>query len=1638
MRRRFFLLFPFIILLCVAIPTKKKSDNDKDLKPENEDKPGPSSVPNTIKGTISKRSSKKKRVLPKVESNMNLDSSGFSKYGAPLPMKTSMETIKKNVMKYLNPSLDHQSYFPNDLEKHAVCDKPREAIYYGYKYKKKLGAGVQGAVYLMDNGTHVLALKKMEYLDNFLFQINTLAASTRNNGSLKLLGTMEGLNEKKNKPLIFDLQRVKSREGKFCYAMSYVEGKQLKKFNFKELGSGKDPASYQNLKRNYRLIILILRQLQILHFSFNEYPIQIETPIYGAYSFTMSHGDLHRSNIIVQNQTNSNYVPFLVDVGFTIYHSSYDHNEIFIQFYNKYLLEESFIGDRKGLTVHRLQLINSHQNQDFCMVLSNIILVFMGVKKEKGMNCRKLLKPFKSTSNIHRHQQLTVWKTAIPTKKKSDNDKNLKPENEDKPGPSSVPNTLKRTIVKKSAIKTDPKVESNMNLDSSGFSKYGAPLPMKTSMETIKKNVMKYLNLPTLRKFFYPRNLEKHEVCDTPIEDIYYGYEYKKVLGAGGQGVVYLMNNGTHDLALKRIPILDNFLIQINALAASTRNNGPLKLLGTMEGLYENNYHKVKYAEHHALSLEGSFCYTMSYVAGKELIECNFKELGSGKDPASYQNLKRNYRLIILILRQLQILHFSFNEYAMQIESPIYGAYSFTMSHGDLHRSNIIVQKRYDNYALFLIDMGFSIYPNNYDHNEIFIQFYNKYLLEESFLGDRKGLAVHRLQLINSPQSQDFCNVLSNILMVFMGVTKETRLNCRKLQEPFKSTSNIHLHQRLTLWKTGFEAMEGIITILQNFLPPFKTYSDTWANPTPEKSEHEINLITTKLGKLTPENPKTVQLPIFMKYSKAKSGICKCCEIKSNINLDSTSFGKSEAELPMTTSMDTIKKSMMRYLRPSKIHITYHPVDLEKENACDSPSMAEYKGYRYLKVLGFGVSSQVILMGNGTNLVVLKQLSILDDFLMQINILDAYTRNNGPIKLLGIMEGLYGGAYNTFIHNHQRVQSKIGRFCYITTYIRGTPIKEVKSLNEINIGKNSLPHTTMKKMFKLIILILRQLQILHFSFNEYPLQIDSPIYGHYSFTLSHGDLNRSNILTQTEADGSFVPFLVDAGFNLYHSTCDHNEIFLQFYNKYLLRESFTHYRLGLAVHKLQMINSHQNHDFCMILADIILGFMEYTPDIHLRQPLSVWKTKFKHMEGIITINLVKLNPMNPKIVQVPIFKKFPFAKDKVCKSISCWKIENNINLRSSTFGKSARELPMTTSNKKIETEVMQYIKPSKRHQTYYPPNLERHIACDNPNFAEYYGYQNMRQLGSGLQGKVVLMANGSHYLALKQLSRLDDFLIQINALAASTRNGGPLKLLGIMQGFDEDYDTYTHIQQNVKSKLGRFCYAMTYVQGVPLVEVKDLKETGSGKDPISYERLKLNYKLIILMLRQLQRLHFSFNEYPLQIKSPIYGAYSFTMSHGDAHRRNILIQRKADDNYVPFLVDVGFSLYYEAYDHNEIFIQFYNKYLLDELFTSDRYGLAVHRLQLINSHQNDDLCSMLINILLTFMGVTKEKQLNCRMLREIFKFTPDIHAHQQLSLWKTDFESMEGIITVFQKFLSPFNTYSSTWVPLQNYLQNFD
>ncbi|KAI3383428.1 hypothetical protein SNEBB_009062 [Seison nebaliae] len=561
------------------------------------------------------------------------------------------------------------------------------------------------------------------------------------------------------------------------------------------------------------------------------------------------------------------------------------------------------------------------------------------------------------------------------------------------------------------------------------------------------------------------------------------------------------------------------------------------------------------------------------------------------------------------------------------------------------------------------------------------------------------------------------------------------------------------------------------------------------------------------------------------------------------------------------------------------------------------------------------------------------------------------------------------------------------------------------------------------------------------------------------------------------------PVLFDVGFHLSFIITLKNDLIIQFYNKYLLQKYLpvTH-REELSVDRNQIMNLMQQIDFCMFLA-LLLDFF-YNVDDVVEYPMEIClkvmkftdqdRRPYRHqnisnVDGplkdivmmLLTLNMPFLTyeqtclsgllqqgerhrvPHHTSITEhrETVSQLYERANDALTKRVSCIcgdTEENNVDISRTHLGRS-HMLPDSVEMGNVKAGISRHLRPSNRPTIYYPPNLQEEKACEDPMITGYKKYIPHGQLGKGAQGQVVRMIStdgDQDYIAFKQMTSLDGFVMQLNALNASAKHGGHIKLIGIMRGTHPIEDFLDTIM-DVNTKQGKFCYAMSLASGSTL-EVP--KNVDCFKDKANLEELRINYQIIILLLRQLQILHFSFNEYPSETHNQIYGAYSFTMSHGDLHKDNIIVQKQPDGSFTPVLIDMGFPLHTAFLDHNELFLQFYNKYLLDEsLPKNDREGLVVNRHQIINSQQRYDFCMFIKLLITTFMGVTglKGRKFTCA---SIFKWTKqhgDIIRYQPLSEWRADFVHLDGLVMLFQIFYASLLNYSDTWIKLVDYLSDF-
>ncbi|KAI3384586.1 hypothetical protein SNEBB_000071 [Seison nebaliae] len=300
----------------------------------------------------------------------------FSVVGFTSPR--NMVEAFSSVNKYLNKKEPSIIFRPNNIPKTIICDpliNIDDFVYHNFSSKSTLGTGVQGVVYKMKNDERqCLAYKIFTQLSDFLMQVNAMTALRPHFPQYRIYSIEQNDHIEKFDWFYNDGPKMLDLKAPFCMAMTYLRG-------------GRPNWSMQNsysnmkkLKRNFRFLLLILKQLQVLHFSFNHYPVVEDSDIFGAFSFTMFHGDLHGGNILMtRDETSEHLYPQMIDIGYKFGFMIGRTIHLFDVFYNHHLFNEKLpIEQRKKNIVLRNQLLNELQSLDFCMLGMFILAFFMG------------------------------------------------------------------------------------------------------------------------------------------------------------------------------------------------------------------------------------------------------------------------------------------------------------------------------------------------------------------------------------------------------------------------------------------------------------------------------------------------------------------------------------------------------------------------------------------------------------------------------------------------------------------------------------------------------------------------------------------------------------------------------------------------------------------------------------------------------------------------------------------------------------------------------------------------------------------------------------------------------------------------------------------------------------------------------------------------------------------------------------------------------------------------------------------------------------------------------------------------------------------------------------------------------------
>ncbi|KAI3383776.1 hypothetical protein SNEBB_005577 [Seison nebaliae] len=391
-----------------------------------------------------------------------------------------------------------------------------------------------------------------------------------------------------------------------------------------------------------------------------------------------------------------------------------------------------------------------------------------------------------------------------------------------------------------------------------------------------------------------------------------------------------------------------------------------------------------------------------------------------------------------------------------------------------------------------------------------------------------------------------------------------------------------------------------------------------------------------------------------------------------------------------------------------------------------------------------------------------------------------------------------------------------------------------------------------------------------------------------------------------------------------------------------------------------------------------------------------------------------------------------YKKTKIKKSVDKLASASFTDRENAVLAKIEEKLPTEESIDKIKNDVLNF--KDTRQSIFIPNNLIRSPICSDPQSttASYNGYRFQKFLGVGAQGQVVLLRKGNDQIALKKVNKLTDFLAQINSLIALTMNDYKMKLYNIMTS-TETLENYYERTYNATSERGGFCYTMTYIRGV-MMEFALSQQMFNNLE--QYGSKFFAYKFLILILRDLQLLHFSFNRYPIYHNAPIYGKYSHTLFHGDLMTSNIMVVNTQEAQPLrPLLIDVGFHMSFVNKMKNELIIQFYNKYLLaDSLPRRNRKRLVVHRNQIINMMQQLDFCMFLIVILDSFHIDEIKDESPMGICINVINWTQQngsAYYHQNVSNMKSEFKD---IIMLLLSFNRPFLSYQETWLKMYQFL----
>ncbi|KAI3386217.1 hypothetical protein SNEBB_000624 [Seison nebaliae] len=339
----------------------------------------------------------------------------------------------------------------------------------------------------------------------------------------------------------------------------------------------------------------------------------------------------------------------------------------------------------------------------------------------------------------------------------------------------------------------------------------------------------------------------------------------KTSLGCGGQGRIFLLKARTGDRSVAKLFYEPgDLIIELNALEAffihPVGDWHQYRLLGASRGRIENRHvSKTLIAtQNYGLTYvypQTMVCMDITYVQGDILTNClNYL--------TSLQfNNRVFYAFVILLLRQIQAVHFTLNKRPL-VEVTLFNKGDYANAHGDIHHLNIMIpEKRYSQrfpyHFPILIDYG--TFPRYlYDNvRDLKMGIYNIVLRQE--LGIKEFNVIAKKRIISSPQSSDFCSLAFIFATSFVGqvYTSDPIIvsHCRKLKvslHELESTTarfdRVIKYVKLMNQGMFFEQL-SLIELMFSSMLQFQTY-ETWLDIVkyfdPERNEQIPRILRNK------------------------------------------------------------------------------------------------------------------------------------------------------------------------------------------------------------------------------------------------------------------------------------------------------------------------------------------------------------------------------------------------------------------------------------------------------------------------------------------------------------------------------------------------------------------------------------------------------------------------------------------------------------------------------------------------------------------------------------------------------------------------------------------------------------------------